>query len=682
MAPGGLLHVTVVSANLLNATDGGSDSATDDAYAAVVCGSHQFTTNTVTNHETRPSWNESHTFQFEEYNELEAQHILVEIFAEKPRLDELLGLAKIPLSKVIASGDETSVHSLNRPDDVYSGHVKVSMKWDSKQLKVTAAKSAYPEAFVPCARYDPNASTAKPPSLVVDGQARRGSSGDMSQQQDEDGAHDTPERRAHQRSSSYPSRAYNFSSGYSPAASPSNSNLGHQPKGSYDGSYPPASQGYPPRSPGHPSNHSSQSPGQQPPISPGSHHNGYTPHSPGSHGFSSNGHPVEPQQSPREPGPVGAGQNGRGSAPHVPYVANQGQQTGVIGGHVSYQKRGAGEADPANLDPKLPDDLPTSKMSKSRQAEMAKLAELSRLTESAKYLSTGFAQPQHGREPQQVPAPRGRNDTIPPQQQQIQATPRPRNDVLPSQQQQLQGSTKARNDIIPSQQHQQVQNSSKPRSDMIPTQQQQLQISSKARNEIVPSHHQQPQGARQNNPIISQQQQFQSTSRPNNHVIPSQQQQLHASARPRHEAAATPQVAQATPPRSITVFQGPVYDGVQQKSQNEAQNPRAQQRSTYGLPQQMVHTPLREQHEAHDRNGNGVQQETPSNHLQIVAHRPEADKKPPHKLDKAARKAEKEAQKAAKGKEGQIGEKPERESHVSHIRQTLKMLRKTSKIFR
>ncbi|KAL2642750.1 hypothetical protein R1flu_010337 [Riccia fluitans] len=706
MAPGGLLQVTVVSANLLNATDGGSDSATEDAYAAVVCGSDQFTTKTVTKHETRPSWNESHTFHLDEYNEVETQHILVEIFAEKPKLDELLGLAKIPLSKVIASGDETSVHSLNRPDDIYSGHVKVSMKWDSKQFKASVVKSAYPEAFTPCARYDPNATGTRPPSLTVDGQGTRDRSGDMSQQQDDYEVPETSEKRAHHRSSSYPSRAYDFS----PAASPSSTSRGHQPKGSYDGSYHP-------RSPGHLSR-------GQPPPSPGSLPNGHGPLSPGSQRFPSNGYPVEPQHSPRDNGSIGAGQNGRGSAPHVPYVANQGQQAVNVGGHIPYPNRGAAERELPNSDLKPPEDAASSKLSRSRQAEMAKLAELSKLTESAKYLSSGFAQPPPG---QHSSTPRPRNDAIPSQQQQVQGPPRPRNDVLPTQQQQFQGSTKSRNDIIPSQQHQPVQNSPKARSDLIPSQQQQLvqnatkarsdliptqqqqllqnstkarsdlvptktqplQISSKPRNEIVPVQQQQlPTSSRANNPIISQQQQFQSTSRPNNHVIPSQQQQLHRS---RHEAAATPQVPQAAPPKSLTVYQGPVYDGIQQKSQNHLPSQPVLQRATYGLPQQMVSTPGREQQGPSDaRNGN----ETQSNQLQIVTHRPDAEKKPPQKpekldkkAEKAARRAEKEAHKAEKearkaGKGNDKGENPERESHVNHIRQTLNMLRKTSKIFR
>lgn len=179
---------------------------------------------------------------------------------------------------------------------------------------MSTVKSAYPEAFTPCARYDPNAAVTRPPSIAVDGQSGRGSSGDLSHQQDDEGISDKSEKRAHQRSSSYPSRTYNFSSGDSPAVSPSISARGHQPKGSYDGSYASASQGYRPRSPVHVPPGYSPSPGHfshgQPPLSPGSLQNGQPPHSPGSQGYPSNGYTGEPQQPPHENGTVGAGLNG------------------------------------------------------------------------------------------------------------------------------------------------------------------------------------------------------------------------------------------------------------------------------------------------------------------------------------------------------------------------------------
>ncbi|CAM6094580.1 unnamed protein product [Calypogeia fissa] len=420
MARAGLLHVTVIAATLLRDGAGGSSSELAETYASVGCGSQNFTTTSVKNHRAKPAWNETCTFKFDERSELEAQHILIEIFAEKPKLDELLGLAKIPLQTVVTAGDEISTHSLNRPDDEYtgheqySGHVKVALRWDSAQR----IAPAYPKTYSPAARYNPNETVTR--TRTVSGQASRPEEQLRASKPDHE-LHNAEnihvpgqDQRVHHRSSSCPPPLHGFQSS---APSPSQS----------------------PWKPSLKVDDISTSQEQFSFVLPPTAHPSARPR------HSSFEAPSNAFLKPEHHGP-GSSPHGPYAGPHVPYVChqgNKGDEEVCFNGHavpVQPTEFGLGNS---NL--KAQDDVAKGKLSKSKQAEMMKLVELSKLTEVAKIQATGLAKAG------QQPPPRPKQRIVHTHQQsQVSPLPKTTSNALLSQHNHV--PEKQRNDVAEVQQ--------------------------------------------------------------------------------------------------------------------------------------------------------------------------------------------------------------------------------------
>ncbi|KAG6550798.1 hypothetical protein Mapa_007702 [Marchantia paleacea] len=143
MAKGGTLHVTLVSATLLpSTTRGGSEADPADSYATLICGKQQFTTRTAKDQGSLPTWNETHSFELEDRHDSGSEDLLIEIFAAGHELNELLGVAKLPLCKIIPANEETSLHSLSRPHEGERGQVKVTLKWESRVATTTTQSAA------------------------------------------------------------------------------------------------------------------------------------------------------------------------------------------------------------------------------------------------------------------------------------------------------------------------------------------------------------------------------------------------------------------------------------------------------------------------------------------------------------------------------------------------------------
>ncbi|BBN04197.1 hypothetical protein MPTK1_3g02580 [Marchantia polymorpha subsp. ruderalis] len=162
MAKAGTLHVTLVSATLLpSTTQGGSEADPADSYATLICGKQQFTTRTAKDQGSLPTWNETHSFEIEDRHDSGLEDLVIEIFAARHELNELLGVAKLPLCKIIPANEETSLHSLSRPHEGECGQVKVTLKWESRVTTTTQSAAMYGvyEQIQPSAPMYPPATT-------------------------------------------------------------------------------------------------------------------------------------------------------------------------------------------------------------------------------------------------------------------------------------------------------------------------------------------------------------------------------------------------------------------------------------------------------------------------------------------------------------------------------------------
>ncbi|KAL3683809.1 hypothetical protein R1sor_001831 [Riccia sorocarpa] len=159
MAKGGTLQVTLVSATL-SPHSPAQDSS--DSYATLTCGKQQFTTKIAQDQGRLPTWNERHSFAIEDSGEFEFKEVIIEIFAARPELNELLGTARLPFSKVVPANEETSLYSLSLPNiGGERGQVKVTLKWEPQIAPTESPLGPVYSVYGPTAPMYPPA-TAQP----------------------------------------------------------------------------------------------------------------------------------------------------------------------------------------------------------------------------------------------------------------------------------------------------------------------------------------------------------------------------------------------------------------------------------------------------------------------------------------------------------------------------------------
>ncbi|KAJ7514252.1 hypothetical protein O6H91_23G035200 [Diphasiastrum complanatum] len=129
----GILDVTVVSASLTRIED-------RETYVSVKCGYEQFQTHAVSDHSSSPTWNKTSTLSLQGENK--NNNIIVELYGIRQQSQELLGLVRIPLSKILSTAG-TSVYTLTRPDLGEAGQIKIAFHWESSAAQVLDNQGFY-----------------------------------------------------------------------------------------------------------------------------------------------------------------------------------------------------------------------------------------------------------------------------------------------------------------------------------------------------------------------------------------------------------------------------------------------------------------------------------------------------------------------------------------------------------
>lgn len=119
----GTLHLTIVSARI--APNAVFDFEPADMFATIRCVKEQRSTKTARDQGRLPAWNESFTFSLEEKDM--SKDIIVQVFGLRSELDELMGLARIPI--FCAVGKSSTLCSLNHPSKGEIGELKAALTW-------------------------------------------------------------------------------------------------------------------------------------------------------------------------------------------------------------------------------------------------------------------------------------------------------------------------------------------------------------------------------------------------------------------------------------------------------------------------------------------------------------------------------------------------------------------------
>eukprot|EP00250_Pteridium_aquilinum_P008621 c18085_g2_i1 orf=1-1329(-) len=120
----GSLEVTLVSASISPRTT--FESEPSNTYAILRCTKEQHCTRNARDQGRLPVWNETFKFDLEEQDM--SSDILVQVFNARTEVDELLGLARIPIYTMVGK-EEAMLCALINPTQGEIGKVKAAWRW-------------------------------------------------------------------------------------------------------------------------------------------------------------------------------------------------------------------------------------------------------------------------------------------------------------------------------------------------------------------------------------------------------------------------------------------------------------------------------------------------------------------------------------------------------------------------
>lgn len=120
----GTLEITVISAAIPPHT--GFDDGPTNTYAVLKCIKEQHCTKIARDQGRLPAWNETFTFNLQEQDM--SEDIILQVFCVRTEVDELLGLARIPILNMIGKEEAMSC-ALISPSKGETGKLKAAWKW-------------------------------------------------------------------------------------------------------------------------------------------------------------------------------------------------------------------------------------------------------------------------------------------------------------------------------------------------------------------------------------------------------------------------------------------------------------------------------------------------------------------------------------------------------------------------